>query len=421
MTPFVPPRSRFRLYGGARNYLSIAQDLLLRRNADGSAVEDLESRAAHLLGGRYAVCVPQARIGIYLSLKALIQPGQRVILSPYTIYDVVNMVIAAGGRPVFADIARETCNVSAGEVSALIDESTGAVMVTHLHGLACDIEGMAELCRRRNVPLVEDASQAFGARVADKRVGTFGRAGIFSFGMAKNVNSFYGGLVVTDDRDLHDRLRMEVQTWPPQKRGVLLRRVAFCLVGDLLTAPPVFGALTFWVYRYGHLHGIESITNRWRGEDDPVLRPTIPERQRRRMTPLQARLILKALQQVDTDTDIRVGYAHQYHDGLRDLPRISLPPLRKDGSHIYLTYPIQVPDRHALLRFLVQHGRDLGVQHIGNSADYPCFAEYRRDCPAARETSDRVLLLPTYPGYGRREVERNIRLIRRYFSNRRDP
>ena len=61
-------------------------------------------------------------------------------MSPYTIHDVVNMVLCAGGNPIFADIEKSTCNISANAIEELIDDNTGAVMITHLHGLACDIE-----------------------------------------------------------------------------------------------------------------------------------------------------------------------------------------------------------------------------------------------------------------------------------------
>jgi dTDP-4-amino-4,6-dideoxygalactose transaminase len=413
---FVPPRSRFRPYGGAPHYLSIARDVLTGRSRSGDAVAALEARLSAFLGVSHCICQPQARVGIYLTLKTLISPGQTVVLSPYTIYDVVNMVICAGGRPVFADIDRDTCNISVSEIEALTDENTGAILVTHLHGLACDIRGAAEIARRRNVPLVEDASQAFGTVVDGQRVGTFGRAGVFSFGMAKNVNSFYGGLVATEDTGLQGRLRDELGTFRYMDPEVLWKRVAICGTGDLLTARPIFDALTFWVYRYGHLHGIDSITNRWRGEDEPVLSRTIPARALRRMTPMQARLILRVLDDVDRDSSERIANARRYHEGLEDVPDIRRPPLREDGSHIYLTYPIQVPERERLLRFLIEQGRDLTMQHIGNCADYEVFAEYHRECPNARETSRQVLLLPTYPGYGAREVDRTVRAIRRYFG-----
>lgn len=417
---FNPPRSRARFYGRNTNYVNVAKDALLRRIDAGDDVEVLERELAAQLGVRNAVAMPQARVGIYLTLRALTRTKRKVILSPYTIHDVINMVICAGAEPVFADIDRTTCNIDTREVEQLIDDDTAAVMVTHLHGLACDIEGVAKICRDRRVPLLEDTSQSFGAKVHGRRLGTFGKAGIFSFGMAKNLNCLYGGAVVTDDDELTGELRREVSSYPYMDSSVLLKRAAFCLTGDVLTWPPVFKAATYWAFRYGYLNNVEQLNKRVRGEDAPSLKTEIPESYLRRMTPMQARLLFPQLAEVDRLAEIRVGYAKIYDEGLAGLPEILTPPLRHDGSHIYLNYAIQVDDRHALLRYLMTHGRDLTVQHMGNNADYDCYREWKRDCPNARLTAKQVLLLPTYPGYGVDEVRKNVDLIQRYFEERRE-
>src|SRR5258705_1258220 len=161
----VAPMPRFRLYSRAGDYAAFLKDLLLGRLTKGDDVDRLERAIASWCGMRYAVCVPQGRVGVYLAVKAAITPGQKVVLSPYTIADVINMVICAGGVPVFADIERCTTNIRPEEVERLIDDETGAVMVTHLHGMACDIEQIAAICEEKNIPLIEDAAQSFGARV----------------------------------------------------------------------------------------------------------------------------------------------------------------------------------------------------------------------------------------------------------------
>ena len=90
--------------------------------------------------------------------------------------------------------------------------------------------------------------------------------------------------------------------------------------------------------------------------------------------------------------------------------------MRDDGSHTYQTYPIQVPDRIKLLKFLTKHLRDVTIQHLRNAADIDCYQDFYRDCPNARATADQALLLPSYPAYGRADVESNISLIRRFFD-----
>jgi perosamine synthetase len=410
------PRPRFRFYGSRSNYPMIARDWLARRLTAGDDLAAAETAVARFVGADEAVAMPQARVGIFLALKALVQAGQKVVLSPYTIHDVINMVICAGGRPVFADIERETCNIDAAQIEALVDGDTGAVLVTHLHGLACDIERIRAFCERRGVPLLEDAAQAFGCKVAGRQVGTFGTAGIYSFGMAKNVNSLYGGMVVTNDRALACRLREDLGDCPYTDEKTLMQRAAFCMIGDTITARPIFWLGPYWLFRYGCLHDVKALNNQLRGESDPVRRDAIPAHYLRRLTPMQARMIARQLAAVDTQSEIRIEYARIYQAGLADLPQIIQPPLREDGSHIYQTYPIQVPDRQCLLKYLMNYLRDVTIQHLRNTADLDCYREFHRDCPNARATSEQVLLLPTYPSYGRANVERNIALIRRYFD-----
>ncbi|MEM8962960.1 MAG: DegT/DnrJ/EryC1/StrS family aminotransferase [Acidobacteriota bacterium] len=413
---YLPPLSRSRFYGWPANYFRVARDELTGRVYRGIDVETFEDRVAETIGVAHAVAVPQARVGIYTTLKALIEPGQTVIMSPYTIYDVVNMVICAGGRPLFADIDRETCNIDPDEVEKLIDDSTGAVMVTHLHGLACDMDRLVAMCARHDVPLLEDSAQAFGCRLGGRNVGGFGRAGIFSFGMAKNINSLYGGMVTTNDYALANAVREQLAEQPSQERDFLRQRAIFCLIGDLATHPLPFRLLTNWVFRYGYLNNVDALNRRVRGEDEPVRRDALPDHYLRQHTPMQARLALAQLDKVPVKNRRRQAIAEIYHAGLSDIDDLILPPRRDDGSHIYLVYPIQYRDRHKLLRQLMQKGRDLTIQHMGNCAGYECFADFARDCPAARATADSVLLLPTYPGYGRREAEKNVREIRCFFG-----
>jgi len=149
---------------------------------------------------------------------------------------------------------------------------------------------------------------------------------------------------------------------------------------------------------------------------DPALKSALPDTYRRRMSPAQARLALAQLSRVDADTEIRLGYAERYAEGLHGLRDVVLPPRRRDGSHIYLTYPIQVPDREALNRYLMSQCQDVTIQHLINNAEAPCFSPWHRTCPNAARTARSVLLLPTYPSYGWRNVDRNVKLIRRFYS-----
>lgn len=414
----MQPLPRYRIYSHPRDYFAIARDVLTGGVGRGDDCARLERAVEQRHGVAHALCIAKARVGIYVTIRALIEPGQKVVLSPYTISDVINMVICAGGSPVFADLEPDTCNVDAKDVARLVDGDTGAVMVTHLHGLACDMDPIVQVCRDRGVPLVEDAAQAFGARYHDRPLGTFGDAGIYSFGMYKNLNAFFGGMVVTPRDDLHARLRRDVDSFPLQETGYYLTKAASGLATDVATWPPLFKSLTYRIFRFGFLNQIAALNNQITVDQFPELKRELPESYLRRLTPMQARIVLSQLAHVDDAIRARIEHARLYHEALRDVPGLRLPPMRSDFSHTYTYFPIQVDDRQALLRHMMSERCDVAAQHLKNCAGLECFEEWQRDCPNAARTAESVVLLPTYPRYSRADIARNVRVLREYFGAR---
>ena len=416
ITSLYGPAPRLRIYTRFSQYASVLARVITGRFNTGDAAQRMKVRLDEMFG-RATVPMPMARTGIYLTIKALIKPGQNVIMSPYTIVDVVNMVVCAGGVPVFADLESNTCNISADEVERLIDSDTGAVLVTHFYGLVCDVVSIKAICDSHNVPMIEDAAQAFGARVNGKLAGTFGTAGIFSFGLYKNVNAFYGGLVVSNDDALTARLEEDIAKLPVQPLGGYLKKVIGGLLTDIVTFPPFFGGLFFWVFRYGFLNNIDAINNKLKIDIAPELTREIPAEYCHQMSATQAKLILGQLDGIEAHMQNRITIAERYHAGLSDIKELTMPPLRTDGSHIYWYFPIQAPDRHDLVAFAMRHGRDITESYHRNCANVPCFAQWQRDCANAERTANAVIYLPTYPDYPIAEVDANIRVIRDFFED----
>jgi len=413
---FSAPQPRSLLYTTASAYAGILTGAALKWE-DGDQVAALEKALAAYLSVAQVVAVPQARVGIYLTLKHLLRPGQQVILSPYTIADVVNMVVCAGAIPVFADIAADgSCNIDPAEVADLLDRESnvGAVMITHFYGLACDMNPLREACARADVPLIEDAAQAFAARTPAGLVGTIGRAGIFSFGLLKNVTGFLGGAVATNDADLARKIRSELETYPVTPRGLLAKKAAKGAAFDLATSAPLFDSAVYWLFRYAYLNDKEFFKNQLDTDANPVAYKTFPQQYANRMSGAQAAIIRAQLDRCASQSAERIGKAVLYYEGLKDLPGLTLPPLRQDGSHIYYYYTILARDRDALARSMTRQYRDVQISHHRNCASLPCFAEFARSCPNAEAASRQALYLPTYPGYRLDQVEANIAAIRRY-------
>lgn len=411
----LPPLARYRLYSQPSHYSTLLAGLLAGKA--GQQVEALEAEACRIFGSGHALATNQARVGIYLAVKALVKAGRdKVVMSPYTIFEVVNMVIVAGGKPVFADIERTTCNIDAAQVEALVDDQTAAVLVTHLHGLACDIERIAAFCRTKGVALIEDAAQAVGTKVAGRQVGTFGTVGVFSFGLMKNVNAFFGGMVLTSDADLDARMRATCADWPVVPTGKLVSRAIYSLALDIATWPLVFRSFTYWLFRYGYRHQIPLLASISRSENNPQRRDAFPAPYQLRMSDIQARLVRRQITDLDAPFRKRLATARIYHEALADIPEITLPPLKEDGSHGYLAFAIHVPQREQMVLHLFNELRDCAAQHLRNCADLDCFADFHRDCPNARAAAASVLMLPTYPRYSAAEARRTVAAVRSFFG-----
>ena len=173
----------------------------------GPKVRELEADFARLCGTRQAVATNTGTAALHVALLALeIGPGDEVITTPLSCIASANPILFQGARPVFADADPETYNLEVGEVEQRITSKTKAILPVHLFGHPVDLDPLLDLASRRGLPVIEDASQATGALYKGRRVGSFGRVGCFSLYANKIVTSGEGGVIVTQDPVLADRL-----------------------------------------------------------------------------------------------------------------------------------------------------------------------------------------------------------------------
>lgn len=408
---------RLRLYTTLSQYFYVARHFLGDFTKSGERVTALETKIKTYIGVDHAVFLPMARVGVYLALREKVKPGQYVVMSPYTIADIVNMVVSAGGIPLFVDIEKETCSIDANQVEKILNDpefsNIGAVMITHFYGHLCDAERIAQLCREKGIFLLEDCAQSFGATRKGKQAGSYGDAAVYSFGLYKTLTSFIGGMLVTKDEKLADALRQEVADMKPLNRGHFLKFVIKGIMTDLVTWGLFFKIVTFNLFRYGTLNNIDAINNKMKIDLNPKISHEIPEEYLYRPTDFQADQILKQLDQDQSHNMKRLAKARIYYEGLKDMKGVILPSDPLDGSNIYWYYPIQVSNRDAVVADVLRAGVDMAVSHHKNCADLPCYTEFYRDVPNAKETANSVIYLPTYPAYPEKDAELTVSLLQK--------
>jgi len=164
-------------------------------------------RFADLHGARYALPVSNGSTAIEVALRALdIQPGDEVIVPPYTFISTVTSVLMVGAVPVFADIHPQSYCLDPDDVLRRIGPNTRAIMPVHLAGHMADMPRLKEVGDSKNLALIEDCAQAIDADLNDKKAGTWGDLGTFSFQSNKTLTCGEGGLILTNDSRLAEKV-----------------------------------------------------------------------------------------------------------------------------------------------------------------------------------------------------------------------
>ena len=404
--------ARLRLYTKNISYFRLLQGLMGLCPAD--AVARTERRIAEYTGVKHAVLTSMGRMAMYEGLCALDKKGE-IIVTPVTVPEVISLILLAGFTPVFCDLEPGEWNMDPTKVEALITPRTVAIMATHFYGNMHKVKQFKEICDRHGLILMEDSAQAVGAWKDGKHAGTYGEFGVLSFSYPKNVTSFYGGCLITNNDEIARRARAAIAGYPPVDKSWLYKKVKSCIVFDLGTYP-LFFQFSGRLIRYGYKNNIKPIMNLVTQYLNPTLLKEVPKPYLTKISPEQAMVIADKWPEVDEDVAHRIRCAEIYHRALSTLPGVICPPLLTDRSHTYLYFPIQVSDKYALQRYMIDQGCDVAIQHSQNCADLEAYQAHFRDCPNARASYTGSLMLPAWRGFPLKQAERYAACIRRYFN-----
>jgi perosamine synthetase len=160
-------------------------------------------------GARHAVLAPNGTLGLFLALLALDLPSDSEILIPaFTFYASATAAVFAGLRPVFVDADPETFNLDVDALESLITDRSAAIMPVHVYGHSPPLDRILDLGARHDLVVLEDAAQAYGVAYQGRHAGTWGHAGVISFFADKTITTGEGGVVLTDDANLFEKLRL---------------------------------------------------------------------------------------------------------------------------------------------------------------------------------------------------------------------
>ncbi|QHF40565.1 aminotransferase [Pseudomonas sp. S34] len=184
-----------------------ARDVVLSNKVNywtGQECREFEKEFATWAGTEYAVALANGTVALDLALVALgIGRGDEVIVTPRTFLASVSSIVNAGAIPVFAEVDRDTQNITAQTIQAVLTPRTRGIICVHLAGWPCDMDPIMELAALHDVKVIEDCAQAHGAKYKGRPVGSIGHIGAWSFCQDKIMTTGgEGGMVTTNDRTL---------------------------------------------------------------------------------------------------------------------------------------------------------------------------------------------------------------------------
>jgi dTDP-4-amino-4,6-dideoxygalactose transaminase len=322
-----------------------------------------EEEFAHYNGAKHAVLTSSATAALWMLIKAFgAGPGDEILVPSHTAFPTVEAICFAGATPVFVDVD-DSFTVDARDAAAKVTPRTVGFVPVHLYGQPADLPAAQALCAERGLWLLEDCAQAHGAEWRGRKVGGFGRAGVFSFYPSKNLTVMGdGGLLVTNDDAVAARCRQL------RDHGRLSKDV-HAEVGFNL-----------------------------------------------RFNDIQAAVGRVLLRRLDAMNEHRRRIATRYAAGLTDLP-LRLPSERAGARHVYHLYVIRTDRRDALLKFLRERGIATGIHYPIPSHRQPAVESLAPPAlPVTERLVGEILSLPISAGHTEAEADEVAAAIREFFG-----
>jgi dTDP-4-amino-4,6-dideoxygalactose transaminase len=313
----------------------------------GPKVQELEQKIAAASDCRFGVGVSSGTDALLNCLMSLeIGPGDEVVTTPFTFFATVGCIARVGATPVLVDIDPQTYNIDPRQIEVAVTRRTKAIMPVHLFGQMADMSPIMAVARRYKLAVLEDAAQSITSTYKDKKAGSIGKAGCFSFFPSKNLGGIGdGGMVVTNDEALYQRL-------------MLMRN-----------------------------HGAEPrYYHKFIGANF-------------RLDPVQAAALLVKLPHLDDWSEARRRNAAYYNEKFAGTA-VQTPYISPHCRTIYNQYCIRVPRRDEVVAHL--KANKIGCEiyypvpaHLQECFSYLGYSE--GDFPEAEKAANEILALPIYP------------------------
>jgi dTDP-4-amino-4,6-dideoxygalactose transaminase len=306
----------------------------------GEVIDLLEKKFRKYLGVKHAFSFNSGRSSFLAILKALnLKKGDEVLLQAFTCNAATNPILALGLRPVYVDIEKETLNIDPEDLKRKISQKSKVVLVQHTFGLPAKMDEILEICKKYNLILIEDCAHSLGATYNGKKIGTFGKAAFFSFGRDKIISSVYGGIAMTNDSVLAERIKKFWDNCPYPSNFWILQQLLHPILTEYFIKPlyRFFGAGKYFLI---FLQKIKILS---KGVAKQEKKGRLPKYIPQKMPNSLAALALNQFKKLERFNAHRKRIAEIYDQELQEL-NLRFP--QKQEGRIYMRYSLLLKGRN---------------------------------------------------------------------------
>jgi len=397
-----------------KNLFTAYKMILSNKIFEGENIKKFEDAFKEYLGIKHAISTSSGRMALYLILKSLdIKEGDEILIPAYMLPLLPQVSIYCGLKPVFVDIDPHTFNIDPNEIEKKITKNTKAMLIVHIFGVPCDMEKIENIAKKNDIMIIEDCAQAVGADYKGKKVGTFGKINYFSFGCVKDLNTFDGGMIVTNDDVLNDRIREKIRDLPCPEKSVIVKKVVKKSINWFSGTPPIFDYATYPLFRLIYLVDKDFVFNIMKSEGVLKLLNLSEEEFLEKYgflyTNFQATIGLEQLKALDKNIMIKINNAKTLNSNLKT-PIL----MNKNSRCIYYRYCVKTDDPKTLMVKLFKAGILTTDGSYLVLPDLEMFKKYQCDCPNARKISKQLIYMPVQPHLGKKDMMKIINVLDKY-------
>lgn len=382
---------------------------------NGKAVKKLEDEFKKYFGTKYAISFNSGRSALMAILNSLeLKKGDEVLLQAFTCNAAVNPILWSGLNPVYVDCDEKTLNIDVEDLKRKINEKSKVVMVQHTFGLPANLDEILEICQKNNLILIEDCAHSLGATYKDKKIGTFGKVAFFSFGRDKIISSVYGGMMITNDDKIGEKIKnFQEKLDFPSSFWIFQQLLHPILVNFLISPLYNFFEIGKWLLIFFQKIKILSkgVSKKEKKGEKPSYFP-------QKLPNALAILALHQFKKLEKFILHQKEIANFYDENLKNL-NFSLP--QNEDGRIYMRYSIFIKEKNTdkILKIARKKGIFLDdgwrkTPIVPPDTNQEKMKYQFGSCPNAEKIAKKIINLPTHINISYKEAKKIIDFLKQY-------